>query len=116
MGKMKRSEKVLEMTREAFVSVESSGYTYAKSLERTRLYGVGDSVAPDGLDCKGVDAASTLTTRVFSALQEIYDIPYSMGFLRPAPEDMPSRPTNEFVVVTIRSLICGLQLPFSLIA
>ena len=44
-GKDKRNEKVLETAWTAFESAESSGYTFAKSLERTRLYGVGDSVA-----------------------------------------------------------------------
>ena len=114
-GKEKCSGKVLETAWTVFESAESSGYTYVKSLERTRLYGVGDSVAPVGLDCKGVDAASTLTSRVFSELRETYDIPPSVGLLRPAPEDRPSRPRDGFAAVTIRSLICGLRLPFPVI-
>ena len=75
------------------------------------LYGVGDSVAPVSLDCNGVDAASTLTSRVFSALRETYDIPSSVGLLRLAPEDRPSRPRNGFAAVIIGSFICGLLLP-----
>ena len=122
MGRVERTGKVLEMAKAVFMLEGSTDYarsgiidsgTHAleKSLERTRWYRVGDSVAPEGLDCKGIDAASTLTTRVFSTLRETYNIPSSVGLLRPAPEDRPSHPRNGFAAITIRSLVCGLHLP-----
>jgi hypothetical protein len=75
------------------------------------MYGVGDSVAPVGLDCREIDAASTLTSRVFST----YNIPPSVGLLRPALEDRPSRPRDGYAAVMIGSLVCGSRLPFLMI-
>ena len=58
VGRAKRGGKLLETARAVFMSAESSDYAFGKSLERTRCYRVGDSVVPEGLDCRGVDAAN----------------------------------------------------------
>ena len=119
-----RTRKVLETAKAALMSKGSSDHVRSriiysgtnvlrKSLERTRWYKVGDSVAPEGLDCKG-ECCKHVHPRVFSTLRETYNIPTFLGLLRPTPEDRPFYPRNGFSTVTIGSLICGLRLPFRL--
>ena len=84
----------------------------ARSLARTEWYPEEGFTAPEGFNCSGVDASSSLTYRTFIGLREAFAIPSSVALLRPLQYDRPFCPRRGFAAVSVASLNCGLRLPF----
>ena len=83
-----------------------------RSLTRTEWYPVEGFAAPEGFDCSGIDASSSLIYRTFIGLGEEYVIPTSVALLRHLPDDRPFYPRRGFAAVSVASLHCGLRSPF----
>ena len=76
----------------------------AKSWERTEWYLVEGFAAPEGFNCLGVDASSSITYRAYVCLREAYAIPTSVALLHPLMDDIPFFPRCGFAAVTVVSL------------